>query len=77
MARREKQNRASQPKKTRGLIDINKQGMHVVMILQYNYVSSSNGIVVIVVVTVVADDDEEGVLDNLLQCLNTGSVFKQ
>lgn len=25
----------------------------------------------------ILDDDEEGVLDNLLQCLQTGSVFKQ
>ena len=70
MARREKQNRAAQPKKTRGVIDITKGGKEV-------YIVGENFNYKIFCVLVSLDDDEEGVLDNLLQCLNTGSVFKQ
>lgn len=63
MARREKSNRGAQPKKTRGVIDISKGGMSLDSFFFE--------------VTCSLDDDEEGVLDNLLQCLQTGSVFKQ
>ena len=66
MAKRDKMNKMSQPKKTRpGVIDISKGGLYIIHVGIHS------------IFLLIIDDDEEGVLDNLLQCLQTGSVFKQ